>query len=701
MTANDDLPSPPTAERRPHVLTAHGDERVDEYYWLNNRNDPAVIAHLDAENTYTDAVTAQSKALQDELFEEIRSHVQETDLSVPVRHGAWWYYSRTIEGQPYAVHCRQPAHGDDRTPPDIGETPAADEQVLLDGNLEAQGHDYFRVGVFDLSPDQQLLAWAKDVDGSERYQLRFRDLATGADLDDVIEGVYYGSAWAADNATFFYVRTDDAVRPHQLWRHTVGTPASSDVLLHQEDDERFVLGVDVTKDQRLILLELASTTTSECRWLAADDPGGQFQYVAERRAGVEYDADHRDGEFLIVTNDGAENFKLVRAPVGDSAPERWADVFPPDPAVRLESIEVFRDFLLLHERAEGSTRIRLLEPATGDLHAIDQPEAPAAVFPIYTPDYDSPMLRFTFTSLVTPATVVDYDVASRVQLVRKRQPVPNYDPSRYATSRTWATAADGTRIPISLFHRRDLDRGKPAPCLLYGYGSYEVSIDPAFAATRLPLVDRGFVYAVAHIRGGGEMGRPWYLDGKLLNKRNTFTDFTDCAEHLVKEGWTEPGRIAARGASAGGLLMGAVANLRPDLFGTVLAGVPFVDALTTILDPSLPLTVGEWEEWGNPVEDAEVYRYMKSYSPYDNVAALDYPPILALGGLNDPRVSYWEPAKWVLRLRERTTSGKPVVLQTEMGAGHGGPSGRYDAWRREAFVLAWVLSLPSVAGEPA
>jgi oligopeptidase B len=692
-------PTPPQAERRPHTLSAHGDERIDEYYWLRNREDPAVIALLDAENAYTDAMTAGTAALQDSLFEEIRSHVLETDLSVPVRRGAWWHYSRTIEGQTYPVYCRRPADGNDRTPPKIEEgTPGSDpaEQVLLDVNAEAEGHDYFRIGMFDVSPDHRRLAWSADTTGGELYRVRIRDLDTGSDLDDVIEGVYYGSAWAADNTTLFYVRPDDAMRPYQVWRHEVGTPAQRDVRVFEEADERFFVSVGGTKDEQVLLISADSQVTSEWHWLPADRPTGEWRVVAPRRQGIEYAVDHRAGQFLIVTNDGAPNFRLVQAPVDQSGHEHWTDAVEPDPAVRLLSVESFRDFVVLDERAGGLTRLRLLDPASGDVRPIELTESPGTVTPIETPDPDSPLIRYIFTSLATPPTVVDYDVAHGAPTVRKQQPVPGYDRDDYVTSRTWATAADGTQVPISLFHRGDLDRSRPARCLLYGYGSYELSSDPSFAATRLPLVDRGWLFAIAHVRGGGEMGRHWYENGKLLNKRNTFTDFVACADHLTGEGWTEPGRIVARGASAGGLLMGAVVNLRPELFGGIVAGVPFVDSLTTILDPSLPLTVIEWEEWGNPVEDAAVYRYMKSYSPYDNVTAQAYPPILALGGLNDPRVSYWEPAKWVQRIRERTTGEAPTLLRTEMGAGHGGPSGRYESWRREAFVLAWLLSLPGL-----
>jgi oligopeptidase B len=685
-------PSPPVAVRRPKILEAHGDQRVDELWWLRERSDET-MAHLAAENAYTDAMLAATEPLQQELYDEIRSHIEEADLSVPVRRGPFWYYTRTVEEQSYLVHCRKPASGDDRTPPapDSGDDASGVEEVLLDVNRQAAGHDFFRVATFDVSPDHRLLAWSSDTAGDERYTVRFRDLTTGRDLPDVIPDTYYGSAWAADNATFFYVRPDAAMRPHQLWRHRLGTPAENDVLIHQEDDERFFLTVGATKDEQILVLTLTSAVTAECRWLPASEPEGAWQVVAARRQDIEYSVEHLGDRFYIVTNDGAPNFRLVEAPVTDSGPEHWVDVLPPDPSVRLLSVEVFDRHLLLHERADGLTRLRILELGSGDVHEIALPETPGTVEPAYTPDLDSPLVRYTFASLRTPMTVVDYDLRDRTGTVRKVQPVPGYDPADYVTERSWATAPDGVRVPISLVHRRDLQR--PAPCLLYGYGSYEISVDPMFAATRLPLLDRGFSYAIAHIRGGGEMGRSWYDDGKLLRKTNTFTDFIACADHLVAEGITEAGRIVARGASAGGLLMGAVTNRRPELFAGVQAGVPFVDCLTTILDPSLPLTVIEWEEWGNPVDDPAVYAYMKSYSPYDNVSAQAYPPIFAVTGLNDTRVGFWEPAKWVQRLRERTTGDAPVLLRVEMGTGHSGPSGRYEAWRREALLLAWMLSV--------
>ncbi|MCU1588107.1 MAG: protease [Frankiales bacterium] len=684
-------PAPPQAPRRPTTLTAHEDERVDEWYWLREKDSPEVIAHLEAENAFTEALTAHTAKLQETLFEEIRSHVVETDLSVPTLRDGWWYYSRTIEGKAYSVSCRVAATSDDRTPPALDATTAVPgEQVLLDSNVEAEGHDYFALGVFDVSPDSQLLAWAVDLTGGEVFTLRFRDLRTGADLPDVVEGLQYGSAWASDNATFFYTRPDSAMRPYQVWRHTLGTPATDDVLVFQEDDESFFLGIDRTKDGQMLLLGLGSKVTSECHYLRADDPTGSFTVIEPRRQGIEYDVDHQGSRFLIVTNDEAESFKLVSAPDDSPGAGSWTEVVPYDPDVRLLGIDVSRDHVALQERAGGLTRVRLLELASGALHVIEQPEAAYTLGLSGTPDYDSPLIRYTYTSLVTPASVYDYDVARREPVLRKRQPVPAYDASLYVSDRTWAPAPDGTLVPVTLVARKDRGRDS-GPCLLYGYGSYEASMDPSFLGSRLSLLDRGFVFAIAHVRGGGEMGRQWYEQGKLAAKPNTFSDFTACAEHLIAEGWTTAGRIVARGGSAGGLLMGAIVNARPDLYAGIVAQVPFVDALTTILDPSLPLTVMEWEEWGNPVESKEIYEVMRSYAPYDNVVTQPYPPILATAGLNDPRVSYWEPAKWVQRLREHTTSEAPILLKTEMGAGHGGPSGRYDAWHEEAFALAFAL----------
>jgi oligopeptidase B len=702
-------PVAPAAERRPVTLEAHGDIRTDDWFWLRDKDDPAVIAHLEAENAYTAAVTAGTTALQEALFAEMVARIEETDLSVPVRKGPWLYYGRTREGSNYGIHCRRPVDG----PEDV-------EQVLLDENALAEGQAYFSLGNFSISPDHRWLVYSTDTTGGERYTMRFRDLVTGAEADESIEDTSYGVAWANDNATVFYVRVDEAMRPFQLWRHRVGSDPGGDVLVIEEPDDHFYLGVGRTKDDCYVLCGLDSKVTSEVRILDADDPEGEFAVFEPRRQGIEYSVDHdrgdpasgRPGRFLVVTNDGAEDFRLMEAP--DDAPgrEHWTEVIPARAGVRLDAVDPFVRHLAVYEREDGGTRMRVVEHATGTSTPVDQPESPSTVWGEANPEYDSTVLRYGYTSLATPRSVFDLDLDSGELTLRKRQPVlGDFDPARYRTERHWATAADGTRVPISLVCRRDLvDAPVPgsegAPCLLYGYGSYEASMDPMFSSLRLSLLDRGFVFAIAHVRGGGEMGRHWYEEGKFAAKPNTFTDFVACARQLVADGWTSPARLVARGGSAGGLLMGAVANLAPELFRAIVAEVPFVDCLTTILDETLPLTVLEWEEWGNPVEDPEIYRVMKSYSPYDNVRALDdaghpvrYPDILATGGLTDPRVGFWEPAKWVAKLRAANPVNR-ALLKTEMGAGHGGPSGRYDAWRDEAFVYAFVLDALGMADTP-
>ena len=695
MAAVSDAPlSPPIAKQVPVERVRHGDTVVDPYRWLQAKDDPEVIAHLEAENAFTAAAMAHTESLQATLFEEIKGRILETDLSVPVRKGGWWWYSRTEEGKQYGIHCRKPATAradggwSDEVPGD--DVP---EQVVLDENLEAGDAEFFSVGAFDANPDATLLAWSSDTAGAEVYTMRFRDLATGEDLPDVVEGTYYGTAWGADGRTFFYTRPDDAMRPHQVWRHALGSPVEDDVLVHQEDDERFFVGIGTTKDECFLVLGLGSKVTSEHWVLEADDPTGRFRVVAPREQDVEYDVEHHGDRFLIVTNaDGAENFKLVEAPEATPGREHWTDVVPHRPDVKLSGIDTFARHLVLFERAEGLRRIRVRSLADGSDHLVEQPEEVSTSGGGANPEFESTVLRYSYTSMVTPSSVFDYDMGTRERTLLKQQPVlGGYDPADYVTERLWATAEDGVRVPMSVVRRKDLEPGGDNPALLYGYGSYEASMDPGFSSLRLSLLDRGFLFAIAHIRGGGEMGRRWYTDGKYLRKRNTFTDFIACAEHLVATGWTQPRRLGIRGGSAGGLLMGAVTNLRPDLFGAVVAQVPFVDCLNTILDPSLPLTVLEWEEWGNPVESEEFYAYMKGYAPYENVEAKDYPPMFVTAGLNDPRVSYWEPAKWVARLRATKTDTNPLLLKTEMGAGHMGPSGRYDAWKEEAEVFAFLI----------
>ncbi len=701
---------PPVPERRPVELEAHGDVRVDEWYWLRDRDDPAVIDHLRAENAHTEAATAHTSALQEALYDEIVARIEETDLSVPSRKGPWSYYHRTEEGRQYGIHCRRPAAGAGAEElPAPGSPPPADEQVILDENVLAEGHEYFALGNLSVSPDHRWLVYSTDVTGGERYTLRILDLATGQLAPEAVEDTSYGCAWFDDNATILYVRVDEAMRPHQLWRHRVGTDPAGDTLVMEEPDEHFFLGVGRTRDDRFVVCSLDSKTTSEVHVLEADRPEGAFRPLAARRPGIEYhlehDRDGRDGagRFLVTTNEEAPDFRLLDAPDGPADPSTWTEVLPHRPGVRLEGVDAFVGHLVVYERDGGESRARVVDRTTGQSVPVDQPESPSTVWGAANPEYDTGVLRYEYTSLVTPRSVYDLDMATGERRLRKRQPVlGDFDPGRYRSERRWVTAVDGVRVPMSLVWRADLvgeqpGRLEPSPCLIYGYGSYEASMDPTFSSIRLSLLDRGFVFAIAHVRGGGELGRRWYEDGKLAAKPHTFSDFVACARSLVDGGVTAPDRLVARGGSAGGLLMGAVANAAPELFRAIVAEVPFVDCLTTMMDPSLPLTVTEWEEWGNPVEDEDIYRVMKSYSPYDNIRAADsagvpvrYPDILATAGLSDPRVGYWEPAKWVARLRAANPDNR-VLLRVELDAGHGGPSGRYEAWRDEAFVLAFVL----------
>ncbi len=673
------------AQRRPTVLRAHGDERVDDWFWLRERDDADVIAYLEAENAYTEAATAHTRELQGRLFDEFRARIQETDETVHAPRDGHWYYRRTVEGLQYEIHCRRSGSED------------APEQVLLDENELAKGSDYFDLGAFAVSPDQRLLAYATDTTGGERFTLRVRELDTGADLPDEVPDVYYGVAWASDNRTVFYTRPNEAMRPWQLWRHVVGTDAGEDVCLHSEEDERFHLSVRRTRSGGYVVVSLNSMVTTEIRVIAADEPTGELRVLLPRRQGVEYGIDHRGDRFLILTNDGAPNFRLVDAPVDSPGPDHWRELVPEGDDVRLQTVDAFAGHLALAERSQATRRIRIADPETGEGEELPQREEAYAARPGENLEFQTETFRFEYTSLVTPETVVDVDVATGERRIRKRQPVPGYEPERYDSERLWVTAPDGERIPISIVYPRGRQRDGSAPLLLYGYGSYEASMDPTFSPLRLSLLERGFAYAIAHIRGGGELGRRWYENGKLAHKTNTFTDFIACAEHLVAERWTSPERLAIRGGSAGGLLMGAVVNMRPDLFGCVVAQVPFVDVLTTILDESLPLTAIEWEEWGDPKHDDAFYRLLKTYSPYDNVEAQEYPPMLVTAGLHDPRVSYWEPAKWVAKLRATKTDSNRLLLKTRMAAGHFGPSGRYDAWREEAFVYAFILDTLGVA----
>jgi oligopeptidase B len=727
--AKEETTLAPVAPKRPVTASLHGDDRIDEYAWLRERENPEVVAHLEAENAYTTAVMASTKELQEELFTEIKARILETDLSVPTVKGPFAYFSRTEEGRQYGIHCRRVATSADtgiEAWPE-GHLQPSEFELLLDENVLAEGHDFFSLGTFEVSPDHNLLAYATDTEGDEIYALRIRDLRTGVDLADVIEESSPGVAWSADGSVLFYTTLDETMRPWKLWRHVLGTAAEADVCVFTETDERFFLNLSTSTTDELLVVTLGSQITTEAHVLRADNPYADFVLFDERRQGIEYAIEHHralDGSqrYFVLTNDGAEDFTLLVAPVdanGNAAKRSsWFDAAIGDGPTaagevallrspKLDAIEVFQSHLVVHERANGTERLRVIalnpDGSLGEQHVLAQPEAVHSVWPAGNARFATSVLRFGYTSLTTPTSLEDYDMANRERVIRKRQPVLGaFRSETYVAERVWATANDGTQVPMSVVRHRDTPIDGTAPGMLYGYGSYEISIDPGFSSLRLSLLDRGFVFAIAHIRGGGEMGRHWYLNGKFLQKRNTFDDFIACAETLHAKGYVAPDRLVARGGSAGGLLMGAVVNQRPDLFAGIVAEVPFVDVVTTMLDDSLPLTAIEWEEWGNPA-DPEFYAYMRSYAPYENVRAQSYPPMLVTAGLNDPRVSYWEPAKWVQRLRENnqpsasTTTPNAVLLKTEMGAGHGGPSGRYDTWRDEAMVFAFILRCVGLA----
>ncbi len=700
MAQTPTSPAPPVARTVPHRREHHGDVFVDDYEWLRDKESPETIAYLEAENAYTEARTAHLGDLRETLFEEIRSRTRETDLSVPVRIRGYWYYGRTHEGKQYGTSCRRPVLDPESwLPPTVDASVVPDdEEVILDSNELAEGHEFFSLGASSISPDGRLLAFSTDTVGDERFLLQVKDLQTGELLPDQVRDTSYGATWDLAGEHLFYTTVDAAWRPDKVWRHRVGTDPADDVVVHHEPDDRFWVSVGRTRSQRFLLIGCGSKVTTEYRILDAADPTGEPRVVAPRRQGVEYGVDHLvvDGEdrLLVLHNDGAENFAVVLAPVSATSHEEWEPLLPHDPAVRLEDVDCFADHLVVSQRSEGLTQIRVLRLGDG---GVVSDELLDMEHPIYTvgvgsnPEFDQPVLRFGYVTMATPSAVLQVDLRTGERTLLKQSPVlGDFDPEAYEQHREWATASDGTQVPISIVVPRGTPRDGSTPFLLYGYGSYEHSVDPFFTISRLSLLDRGMGFAIAHVRGGGEMGRAWYDQGKMLHKRNTFTDFVACAEHLAATGWTAPERLVAEGGSAGGLLMGAVANLAPESVTAMVADVPFVDALTSILDPDLPLTVIEWEEWGDPLHDPEVYAYMKSYTPYENVEAKHYPAILAETSLNDTRVLYVEPAKWVARLR--ATAVEPdVLLKTEMQAGHGGVSGRYNAWRDRAFSYAWVL----------
>ncbi len=697
---------PPVAPRHLYTRTHHGDDFTDPYAWMRDKTDPEFLAYLKAENAYTEAVTAPLAALREEIYADISVRTRQTDLSVPefVRHpglGEFWYYARTTEGLDYPSYHRCPAQGRDSLPDPNSGVPAG-EQLLLDAQALAAGTEFFALGCFDVSPDGRLAAYSTDTSGDERYRLRFLDLMTGAALPDEIEEVASGGCWAG-NDSFCYLTVDEAWRPDRLWRHRLGEAA--DVLLHHEPDQRFWLGADSSRDHRWVQLVAASKSSTETWLLEVADPAAGLRSVTPRRDDVEYDVEIAGDRLFIVHNDGAPDFALAEAPLTATTAADWIPIWSGEPGVRLLGVTAYDRVLVQSLRRDGLQLVTLRHrDAAGDLGpelGIEFDE------PIYQVDADggdeadTDRIRLHYQSMVTPDQVIEYRLADGDRKVLRQRPVldhPRFGPYRpgdYRQRREWAVAADGTRIPISLVYRADTPLDGSAGCLLYGYGAYEISVAPTFSIARLSLLDRGYICATAHVRGGGELGRAWYTAGRLEAKENSFTDFVACARHLVAAGYTSTDRLAAEGGSAGGLLVGAAINLAPEAFAAVHAAVPFVDALTTILDPELPLTVMEWEEWGDPLHDPEAYARMRRYSPYENVRADRYPAILVTTSLNDTRVEVTEPAKWVAALRHDSGSDRPILLKTELVAGHGGSSGRYQAWRDAAFELAWLIAATS------
>ena len=693
------MTTPPRAEPRPTVHRHHDIERIDPYHWLKAPNwqevmrDPSVLdsdirAYLEAENAYLTDTLRSTEALQAKLFEEYKGRIKEDDSSVPAPDGDWAYYSRYETGGQHPIFCRRPRRDEDD----------AHEQVLLHGDEMAKGHGYFKIGAADHSHDHAVIAYAIDLNGSEYYTLRFKDLATGELLEDVIEQTSGDFAWARDNRTVFYTVLDDNHRPLKVLRHTLGTPVADDVLVYEEEDQGFFVGVGLTESRAFVTIESHDHVTSECWLIPADRPETAPRLVAKREPEVEYDISHHEDRLIIRTNrGGAEDYKIVVAPLDDPAPENWGDLVPHESGRLILGVEVFAGHMVRMERVDALPRIIITDLKTQQSHTIAFEEQAYGLGMAGGYEFDTTTLRFSYSSMTTPNRVYDYDMVTRQRVLRKEQEVPSgHDPSHYRSQRIMAKSPDGELVPISILHHRDTPVDGSAPMLLYAYGSYGHALSASFGVTRLSLVDRGFVFALAHVRGGMEKGYRWYKDGKLNKKTNTFIDFIAAAEALCEAGYAHPKKIAAQGGSAGGMLMGAIANMRPDLFGAVIADVPFVDVLNTMCDDTLPLTPPEWPEWGNPLQSVDAYRTIAAYSPYDNVSPQAYPAMLVTAGLTDPRVTYWEPAKWVAKLRATKTDDRPLLLKTNMEAGHAGAAGRFDSLKEvaleQAFLL-WVFGL--------
>ena len=681
MIEKGTIENPPVAKIVQKDVSIHEDRRIDNYFWLRERNNPEVLDYLRSENAYTETVMKHTEDLQTKLYEEMKGRIKETDLTVPVKIDDYYYYSRTEEGKQYSISCRKYKSLD------------ADEEILLDQNELAEGYDYFQLGAFRISPNHQLLAYSVDTTGSEQYTLCVKNLSTDLLLQDEISNTYYSVEWDNDNQTLFYNTLDEAKRPYKVFRHILGTDPEEDVLVYHEQDERFFIDIEKSKSKKYLFLVLESQVTSEVRYLDAHNPTGKFKVIHPREHEHEYSVYHQGDRFLILTNDQAKNFRLIEAPITSPSRDNWKEFIPHREEVKLEYLDVFRDYLVVYERVNGLKKIRVMDLTKVTDYHLDFDEPIYVVYGGFNPDFNSTKLRFTYMSMITPRTVYDYDMVKRTKELKKQKEVlGDYDSSLYQTERIYVTAFDGKKIPMSILYNKGMEKNGKNPVYLYGYGSYGLTMDPYFSSNRFSLIDRGFIYVIAHIRGGGYLGRSWYEDGKLLRKKNTFSDFIACAEHLIAERYTSPEHLVISGGSAGGLLIGAVVNMRPDMFKAAVADVPFVDVINTMSDSTIPLTVIEFEEWGNPADNS-YYDYMKTYSPYDNVEAKDYPYLLITAGLNDPRVQYWEPAKWTANLRAKKTDSNLLLLKTNMGAGHGGPSGRYDYLKEIAFEYAFILDV--------
>ncbi|SHM14693.1 oligopeptidase B [Chitinophaga jiangningensis] len=677
---SQEILTPPSVEKIAKELSIHGHTRTDHYYWLNNREDQKVIDYLKAENNYLEAVLAPEKELREQLFAEMKGRIKETDMGVPYRKNGYYYYSRFEQGKEYPIYCRKKGSLDNP------------EEIVLDVNILAAGHNYCQVSGLAISPDARLLAYGIDTVSRRKYTLRIKDLSTGELLPDEIKDTDASYTWAADNLTLFYTRKDpETLRSDKVMRHTLGV--AEDVMVFYEGDETFNVGVSKTKSGKYIVIDSDSTQTGECRILAADDPNGTFRVFHPRTRDMLYSIDHRDDKFYIITNWKALNFRLMTASLESSSREEWEELIPHRADVLLEELELFNDFMVLNERSNGLNRIRVIHRAGGKDEYLQFTEPAYTVYTGANPEMDSHVLRYGYVSMVTPSSVYDYDMLTgEQQLMRQQEVLGGYNADEYTSERLMVPVTDGTLVPVSLVYRKDFVKDGTQPLLLYAYGSYGHSMDVHFSSTMLTLLNRGFAYAIAHIRGGEDMGRQWYEDGKMFKKKNTFTDFIDCGEYLVRERYTSAKQLYAMGGSAGGLLMGAIINMRPDLWNGVVAQVPFVDVVTTMLDETIPLTTGEFDEWGNP-KNKESYDYMLSYSPYDNVEAKGYPNLLVTTGLHDSQVQYWEPAKWVAKLRELKTDNNLLLLHTDMETGHGGASGRFEALKEKAMEYAFLLKI--------